>query len=185
MTKRNLMVAAASVSILIGATLLPAQALEVKAGGATVSVGNSSGGTKAGASVGGTKASATIGGGSNVANATVGGGGQNANVKIGSGSGPLVGARSTGNVNDGTTTNANVNLGGFLGGLLGGGGTGPGSGGGGGGGGTAPTGSVKAAFGGLSSSEQVRVKKTCGSVLTSPASYDSGLIKLCQMLRRL
>jgi len=26
---------------------------------------------------------------------------------------------------------------------------------------------------------------TCGSVLTSPASYDSGLIKLCQMLRRL
>ena len=188
MTKQYLMVAAASAALLFGATVLPAGALEVNVGGVSASVGNTdNGGTKASASAGNTTASATIGGGSNVASASVGAAGQKANVGVGTGGGSLLGANSSGDLDSGTSTSANVNLGGLLGGLPigGGGGGGGGAGGGGAGGGGAGGGGVKGAFAGLSPSEQIVVKKRCGGVLSAPAAYDDGLVKLCRILRKL
>lgn len=140
MTKHRLLVAAASAALLIG-TASFSEAIEVKAGGTSVNVGNGKGGATA-ATVGGNSgvsAKATVGGGSNTAsgsvkagnatvNATVGGGnniakgtvnlgGDKATVSIGTyGTGPLAKVDSNGNPLSGDSlTSGDVDLGNLLG----------------------------------------------------------------------
>jgi hypothetical protein len=171
MTKLYLNVAAGA--LMAGLIAMPAYALDVSVGG------NSSGGTSASASEGDTSANANIGGGGgNVANGIVGTGGNTATFSIGSGSGSLISGSSTGSpVDDNSTSNAAVNLGGLLGGVPGVPGI-PG-----GGGGITPdevAAAVAAGGGNLA-----ELKLTCAGVLNAPARYEANMVQLCRVLLNL
>lgn len=196
MTRHKLTIAATSVALLLGSSMLGAQAIDAKAnvGGvkASVSVGGGSGTAKA--SVGNTaNAKATVGGGGgNVASVNAGVGNNNAAASVGTGGGPLVNSTTSGNpAGDGLDSGTSINLGN----LFGGGGTGGGTGGttgggdggkgGGGGGGTVATSRVQAVIADMSSGEIAAMKKRCDSILVMPAAYDSSLVELCKVLKRL
>ena len=183
----------ASAALFVGAAV-PAMALDLGIGGASVSGGSTSGGgTSVSAGVGGSSVGVTLGGGSNVATAGAGTGGTGVSVGVGSTSGDLVAV----NQNSGTT-DATVNLGSGLGGLtdtlngvtgavgttldgidlgsLGGGGGGVVGGAGGG---------VLVAFAGLDSADQQRIKLRCRAVLSSPSGFSAQSVALCRLLARL
>lgn len=139
------------------------------------------------------------GGSGNVASTSATVGNTNVNANIGTGNGPLVDSTTGGNAGGGLTSGTNVNLGGLFGG---GNGTGTGDGGTGGGIGNAGGGnggngngngggrtlvpdSVQAAIGGMSDGEVATMKRRCNSILAMPNGYDSGIIDLCKVLRRL
>ncbi len=163
---------AAAGALMAALIAIPAYALDVSVGG------NSGGGTSASASEGGTSANANIGGGGgNVANGSVGTGGNNATFSIGSGSGPLVSGSSTGSpLDDNSNTDADVNLGGLLGGVPGVPG-GPG-------GGAIDADDVAAAIGG-GGGNIAELKITCAGVLSSPARYEANMVQLCRVLMNL
>lgn len=203
MTRNRLMIAAASAALLLGASTLGAQALEVKAG------------------VGGVTAKATVGGGSMAqanatvsntatAKATVGGGGGNVastqatvgsstvTANVGTGTGPLATSTTSGSPTGGLTSGTSINLGGLLGGgtslpggvasgggIAGDSGGVTGGGGNGGGGGVIVPSRVQAAIGDMSSGEIAALKRRCNSILAMPRGYDDSLIELCKVLRRL
>lgn len=206
MTSYRVMIAAASAALLLGASSLGANSLEVKAGVGGVNANVSVGGNntaQAKASVGNAaNATATVGGGGgNVASTRATVGNSNVTANVGTGNGPLATSTTSGNPNGGLTSGTSVNLGGLFGGgtalpgavepgngggLGGGGGNGGGGNGGGGNGsgGIAPA-SVQAAVGGMSPGEIATMKRQCNSILAMPMAYDDGLIELCKVLRRL
>lgn len=140
MTKHRLLVAAASAALLIGTASFSA-AIDLSAGGTSVSVGNGKGGgttatvggnsgVSAKATVGGgsntasgtvkagnATATATVGGGNNIAKGTVNLGGDKATVSVGTyGTGPLAKVDSNGNPLSGDSlTSGDVDLGNLLG----------------------------------------------------------------------
>ncbi len=175
----------ASAALLAG-TAVPAMALDLSAGGVSVSSGSTTGGgTSVSAGTGGTSTGITLGGGSNIA--TVGGstGGTGASLSVGN---------TTGNLVTVNGTNAGVNLGGL--GLGGGvnstlnGVTGPlgtaldgvNPGGGAGGGGSVQ---LAAAYSSLSGADQQRIKLKCRAVLSAPASFNAQTVALCRLVGRL
>jgi hypothetical protein len=206
MTKTAQLISITAAALMLGAAI-PAQALDVSIGGASVSAGSGGsdgGGTSASVGSGDTSVNATIGGGSNVADVGVGSGDTSVNANIANTDGNLVDLNS-----EGGTTNGNVNLGGLglgstpndtvngvtdpLGDLLdgidvgdltgGGGGAGGGGGGGGGGGVTAP--GLVSAYGGLSASDQRTLRVRCASVLNNRSSYNANTVALCTLIARL
>lgn len=165
---------------------------------ATATVGGGGGGGGKGGNGGGG------GGGGNVASTSATVGNTNVNANIGTGNGPLVESTTGDNAGGGLTSGTNVNLGGLFGGGSGGGsggggtgggaiggGSGGGNGGGGNGGGNGNGGgvvvpdNVQAAIGGMSDGEVATMKRRCNSILAMPNGYDSGIIDLCKVLRRL
>ena len=173
---------------LFACTALPAMALDLSAGGISVSSGSTdSGGTSISTGTGGTSATTTLGGGSNIA--TVGGstGGTGGSLAIGSTSGNLVSLNGTdgsvnlGGVGAGTVSNTLNGVTGPLGttldgvnpgGLPGTGGVLPGGGG---------NVQVAAAFSNLSPLDQRRIKVKCRSVLASPSSFSAQTVALCRI----
>jgi hypothetical protein len=207
MTRHSLLVATASIALLICASAVPSNAAQVNLGGLSVGLGGTKdGGTKAGVNAGGLGVSAKLGGGGgNITTAKTSVGGNNAKVSIGTGGGPLLSANSNGNpLGGGSNTNVGVNLGSLTGiggsgsggdGSGGGGGSGGGSGGGPGGGGSGGGGSgggtiivpraVEAALTGMSSGQRLEMKRKCGDILARPGGYEDSLVILCQVLRRI
>jgi len=201
MTKTAQLISITAAALMLGAAI-PAQALDVSVGGASVS-GGSGGSDGSGTSVsvgsGDTSVGATVGGGSNIADVDANAVGTGTNATIANTDGNLVDLNSE----DGNT-DADVNLGGLglgggandvvngitdpLGDLLDGIDLGdlPGGGDAGGGGGGGVTGpGIVSAFGGLSVRDQQALRVQCRSVLNNPSAYNANTIALCRLIARL